>query len=692
MSKVTNPELLAQLNSTTSQKVTNPDILAQLNGEQSQAQPMGKWDAIKQGFGIVKDAVQGDAEFQEAGDWGDYMKAREGFLDMPTDFAAATAIDNASKFGNEDDVVNAINKYFPDAQYGKDESGNTVLIHEGQPFYLNKPGLDIQDVSSAANQTGAYIAGGAPAQAIKGTGLRMLATGTSEAAVNAALQKQAGRDEIDKKEVGLTGALGVAAEGLAPLVSKAWRWAKNTAKNNLEAGQAIAQVKNLDMNPKQLEKLGDMARNLDPDQVDIDTIIQHVELNQTPTRGTLTKDQYLLDAENKMRNSGRKSVQAKFDQLDDANQTGLAESIKDMGGVKATDDFDAADTILNNLKNSEAQARQGVNQAYDDVGQAFAKIDNIRDLPNTLKKELSNNSVILDPDNVPKTNVAMRDIEKSIEKMGDAKGVSWQAVDQQRKKLNRLFGGASPEDKRALTILKNKYDDVVHDAFERDLLSGDKDTIAKVQKARGLAADYFDKFQKGDKYDQAGGLIDKWLNADISPDTLADGIINVHGNFNQKSEAMIKRLVKIAGDDSQQVQAVRDLVLQRMTRKLGETKTREALRSSLRKSLKGKPTIFDTLFSKKEIGFLSRGLQYLDSTTLKGVKGRSSGTMERLNRWANMSVGDDVSMNSVLNTFKKAVGILTGGESRALRAPMRQLSNNPTAGAVVATQSQTNGQ
>ena len=654
-----------------------------------QSQPMSKGDAALQGMKNAYQWFKGNDEFQDAGNIQDYINTTPRFGLNKEGFALAAS----SMFGNDDDLVKRFQEYNPGIKIEQDNTGNRYFEQDGKKYYFNRGGVDLGDALDVAGEAGTYIAGAQATAPIKALGTRMLATGGTEAAINAGNQMLAGRDEIDKKEVALTGAFGAAAEGLAPLVSKAWRWAKDSAKTNKEAGAIVArELGASNLTNGQAERLGKMVRELDPDQVDPQTILQHVELNQTPTRGTLTKDQYLLDAENQMRSSGRRSVQEKFQALDDANQRGLGESIKRMGGVKAVDDFEAADNVLKNLRNSEAQARQGVNQAYDDVGQAFAKSDSIRDLPNTIKKALSDNSVIIDPDNVSKTNVALKDIERSIKKMGDAKGVSWQAVDQQRKRLNGLFSGASPEDKRALTILKEKYDDVVHNAFENDLLSGDKDTIAKVQKARGMAADYFNKYKSGGKNDQAGGVIEKWLQSDVTAEQVADGIINVHGNFNQKSAPMVKRLVEIAGNDSQQVQAVRDLVLQRMTRKLGEPKTREALRASLRKSLKGNPTLFDTLFSKKEINFLSRGLQYLDSTTLTGVKGRTSGTAERLNRWANMSVGDDLSMSGVLNTFKKALGVLTGGEDRAMQLPMRQLTNNPTAGAVVATQHQTSAQ
>lgn len=657
--------------------------------EQEKPQGMNKDDAVSRGWDILKNAWQGNAEFKDAGDLRGYAAHLAesghygdiGILGSDQLMKDLNKMSDASMLGNPQDVANAIKRINPKADIRQDESGNLYVQGGEKKFYFNSPGMDAQDVVEGVGNAVLYGSGGVAGGLTKNVAGRMALTGLTEGGINVAAQNMAGRDEIDKKEVALTAGMGAAAEGLTPIISKAWRWLKNQDVTNKEAGKQLAAQMGADLSDEQAERFGYMVRNYDPDQVTPETILQHVELNQQPTRGTLTKNQYTLDAEQQMRNSGRESVMKKFDDLDQSNQLGLERAIQSKGGMKAVDDYDAANTVLSNLRKSEQQAKQGVNQAYQDVGTAFARTGTIKDLPNQIKKALSDSSVILDPDNVPKANVALRDISKSIESLGDAKGVSWSAVDAQRRKLNTLFAGASPEDRRALTIVKNKYDDVVQNAFENDLLSGDPDVIKKIQKARGLASDYFNKYQKGDKYDGAGGIIDKWINSDASPEDVANGIINVHGNFNLKSTSMIKRLKAIAGDDSEQVQAVKDLVLQRMTRKLGEPKTREALRESLRKSLNGNKTLFDELMSPKEVAFLSRSLQFLDGIKLTGVKARSSGTMERLNRWVNMAANQDSTLSGTINSVKRALGALIGGENRAMKIPTAQVKYNPLTGA-----------
>src|SRR5690606_21370999 len=150
-----------------------------------------------------------------------------------------------------------------------------------------------------------------------------------------------------------------------------------------------------------------------------------------------------------------------------------------------------------------------------------------------------------------------------------------------------------------------------------------------------------------------------------------------------------KRYFKILGKDTTAAQEFKDMVASRMNRNHGEPKTRQALRSSLRKSLQGNRTVMDEVFTKKEQGFLSRTLQFLDETSLSGDKARSSGTTERFMRWMNQTGESDISLNGVKNWIKKAVSIGTGARSRQFNLPTQQYQTPllPASGAMTADQS-----
>jgi len=669
MKPVTDPSILEQLNASSGMKpVQDPALLAQLNGEpQRRAPAKNKDNAIKQGFGMVKDFFQGDDEFEEAGNIQDYINTtprkglnKEGF-----------GLALSSMFGNDDDLIKRFKEYNPDANIQKDDTGNSYVEKEGEKFYFNKGGVDVGDALDVAGEAGSYIGGGLATAPVKGLMKRSAATGGIETGINVINQKLAGRDDINKTEAAIAGLGGAAFEGLTPIFSAIVRKVKGAGVSNKEAGRIIADEMGQDLTETQMVRLGQYAKKLDFDQVDKGNIARHVELDQTPTKGTATGDQNILDYENQLRNSGG-YAQKRLEGIDQQNTTALNRKMEGLQSGRNVDDYQAADNVLSNVVKAEKQAKQATNEAYGAIDKAYASIEPFKELPQRIKKSLSDSNVILDPDNVPKANIALKSISKSLGSMGDSKAVSWGAVDQQRKKLNTLFAGASSEDRRALTILKNQYDDTAFDAFENSLFSGDPEVVKKLSNARGVATDYFKKFSGGGKNDPAGRVIDKWLNADMAPEQVADAVVNVHGNFKANSPQMAKRYLEIVGKGTPEAQDFKDMVLGRMTKKLGEPKTRQALRGSLRKSLMGNRTMIDEVFTKKEQGFLSRTLQYLDETSLSGDKARSSGTTERFMRWMDSTGEADLSLNGIRNAVKKLVGTATGARNRQFNLPTQQ--------------------
>lgn len=676
MKPVTDPTLLEQLNGGQSglKPVQDPDLLAQLNGEPKE---QSTWDKVKQ-------AVKGQKEFNDAVSYEEWQWSQPRFgFGMPS---IKTTM--AGMFGSDADKLKSFQKnYNKDVKFDKYQ--NPYFEDSGKKVYIDAPGLDAGDVADFIGEAGTYVAGGVATAPIKGLGKRAAATGLVEAGVNVGNQKLAGRDEINKTEAAIAGLGGGAFELASPLVSAIFRKVKGLKTSNKTAGRVVAEELGIDLTNEQMERLGKYAKNVDFDQVDKAHLARMVEFDQIPTRGTALKDQNLMDYEKGLRNKGGYAAK-RLEQIDQSNEAGLSRAMERLQSGRNVDDFQAADSVLDNVRKAERAAKKATGEAYDSVGNAYASTEPFRQAPQRIKRALSENNIILDPDNVPKTNVALKDIQTGIEKLGDSKAVSWGAVEQQRKRLNGLFSGASPEDKRALTVLKKQYDDTAFDAFENALFSGDPDVVKKLSEARGLATEYFRNYTKQGKYDNAGGVVEKWLNSDVAPEQVADAVINIHGNFKVNSPQMAKRYFDIVGGkDTPAGQDFKDMVVMRMTKKLGEPKTRNSLRTSLRKSLSGNKTIMDEVFTKKEQGFLSRALQYLDDTSLTGDKARTSGTTERLMRWMNDAGESDISLTGAWDAIKRTIAATTGARNRQFRLPTQQINTPalPAAGAMSADQS-----
>ncbi len=684
MKPVTDPALLEQLNGSSQQmkSVNDPAILAQLNGEKEPEQGM-----ISKGWDALKGAVKGNAEFQDAGDAMGYLEARAdaGFYDQNPDrnfFNDFNKISDAGTFGNVQDQAKAIQEVFGDVAINPDAGGNPFAELNGQKYYMNKPGLDMQDVLETFGEGIAYASGGGAGSAVKGLGLgaRMAATGAAETGINYGAQKLAGRDEVNKTEMAMSGLAGGLFEGLTPLVSSLWGKVNNSGVSNPEAGKVIAKkmgATNLD--DTQVERLGNMVRNLDPDQVTPESILQHVELNQTPTLGTLTKNQDILDTESMLRNTGRESTRAKLRMLDDANETGLQKAMTDAqsnmaNGKPSGDYYAAAQNIGDAVQSAEKVAKKGVNDAYKGVTNAYVGTQPFKDAPQRFRKALSDSDVLLAPSTTARANDVLKDIDEHVKMLGDAKGVSWQAVESQRRRINYAFKGAEEADARALSIIKNEYDAVVDDAFENALLSGSEESIKNLQNARGVASDYFKKFTSKDK---GVKVINKWINEGVTPEDITESFITKSGIVGKNAPHVAKAYLDVVGRNTPEHNLLKELAIQKFTANKG----RAQIRAKLTDAMTNRKTFMNEVFTPKELGFLSRTVQFIDGVTKKGTIGKSSGTAERVYRWANNAVGQDMSLNGMLNGIKKAVDLVVGGERRMLSLPTKQVVINPLSGA-----------
>ena len=642
----------------------------------------------------TKAAFKGNAEHKDAGNVHDWLNT----LPQLKSFGFGMKTAAADMFGNEEDVVNRIKEFDPSIQFSADANGNTMFTaRDGKQYYINNPGLDVSDALNFGGEAGAYAAGGLATAPIRNLGTRVVATAATEGGINAAAQKVAGRDEINKGEMLTAAALGGAFEALTPAVSSVWRKFKNMKTSDFNAGKEVAKELGADgLNAEQTKKLGNMVRNLDPEQVTPETILQHVELNQTPTLGTLTKNQDILDTEHALKNTGRESTRSQMRMVDDANAQGLQKAVTGFqdnvaGGQARTSDYlDAAGQIGQAVKSKAQAEKSRINSAYDNVQGAYLGVEPFKEAPQRIKKALSGGNVILDPSVTPRANAAISDLQKSIAKMGDAKAVSWQAVDAQRKRLNSLFKGADSADKRALQIAKQEYDAIVDDAFEGALFSGSDEAINSLKSARGMAADYFSKYQKQGSGDRAGKAIEDWVQNDVAPEHIANAIFNVSGTLKQNAPDMAKRYLEIVGKNTPEHQLIKEMTVQR----LASGRDKASLRNSLKKSLTNQKTFMNEVFTPKELGFLSRTVSFIDQTTRKGDLGKSSGSAERFFRWANKAAGSDTSLSGILNAGKKALSMMTGSESRVLKLPMQQIGVNPLVplGASQAGTIQTNGQ
>lgn len=245
------------------------------------------------------------------------------FDQFPNELRGPTA--SAATFGADDAAMgDIIQKNLGDKfiRREKDANGYDIFVTRGpdgqeQIGYLNKPGLDLQDVARAGYGSLPYLAvGGVTGTALKGAGvgLRMLGqfagnAGTSIAG-DVATTAQGSEQGIDPTKAAIVGGFGAAAEPLASTGAALWRkfvtvpglidrtTGQLTAKGIEAARQAGLDPS--DITPDFAQSFAkSLATSGDPAQAATQAGLDRFGI--PATKGQITKDPYLLTQEEGMR-------------------------------------------------------------------------------------------------------------------------------------------------------------------------------------------------------------------------------------------------------------------------------------------------------------------------------------------------------------------------------------------------------
>ncbi|MGB0944947.1 MAG: hypothetical protein ACPGUE_21275 [Marinomonas sp.] len=551
--------------------------IAKRQQKQQKPEPMSKWEAAKQGFGIVKDAVKGNAEFKDAGNYADYIEhladkgfyKDRGFFDKGA-FEDINRLGDAGAFGNTEDQLNMLKDINPNAQIKQDNSGNPYVTEDGKPFYPNKPGLDTQDITEAAAQALAYT------PAIKAGGVvgnvagKSLLTGSLTGATNAGLQKAAGRENVDGEEVINSAVLGAGAELISPYAGKLFAWAKNKLNGSsgaIKEGKKV--VENLGLSEADdntLELIGKMRLSVD-DAVSDAAIIAEMKHGFKLTRGKATGSIKQQAKEEQLRN--QPVLMDKFKQIDDFNRDAVETNLKKIrsnlydGVDDALQPAATAETALESLKTAAGDAKQAYKGAYNDVGNLYVKSEAAQGLGKRLTAAAHKNNVRISERATPKAMEALEIVQEGVDMLKPGtKGFSIKGYDSQRKLINSLYSkNMDGTDRKALTVIKNELDDWFYSSVDDSLLKGDPAQLEKLTKARGMMSDYMNRFQSKDK---AKKVITDIINDGVSPEDFSNMLVGVNGYSKKGSANAVKAYKEAVGVDSDGFKALQANVFEKL--------------------------------------------------------------------------------------------------------------------------------
>lgn len=581
--------------------------------------------ALQRRFGGGKQAAPNPSLFRADSDFGDKAGFTLGKFSPTLGMAAARDM-----FGSHESA----GKYLAEKVGGKFEQtdqGPIVRLPSGEAYYVNDPGIDSTDVANFTGNAAAYTPAGRLAATGTTLGSKMLIGGTAAATTDAAMQ--AGfNDEYDPTRTAIAAGGGVAGEVIGPIVSSAWRGAKNKL---MPISTAISKVR---------KRIGEMGSHLDEQALvrlssrldeleataDPKAMIDEAEFGFQFTRGKALNDDKLMNIEE----MGRNAMQSRSGEVlraqDRANFDAAHRWVADKAG-RGTDVPGAVDDAAQSVRSQYQEAKQGVRDAYEAASArvAQAPASSANSLPGNIRSGLSD--VDLSPENTAKSLRALSILDETF---GSDAPLTLRQFDNARKRVSSLYSPTmEPADKMALSRIKSGMDDWLDDVAEKGLIEGDQEAIGLLKEARKARSDMASRFGDGKLSKQADRIVKAMIEDSADPEKLATMIYSTSQVSGPAANRALMTVKKALGSDKQAWEGLRGAVLAKAAKKKGEKAGLKELENNIRELLQSRPTLMKSLYSAKELAELQRFTSALSTLNRTAVDRRSSGTAERIMRF-----------------------------------------------------------
>jgi hypothetical protein len=422
----------------------------------------------------------------------------------------------------------------------KDANDYDIFVTRGpdgqeQRGYLNKPGLDTQDLWRTLYGVGPYVAtGGTVAATTKGAGMlvqmgaQALGAGATSVAGDVAQTPMGSEQGVELLKAAFAMAGGAAAPPIAAGLSAIARrfitlpgLFDKAAGKLTPKGQAAAQ--SAGVNPAELsaeaQKVFAKTYSMTPDAAEAATRAQVEPFGIPATKGQVSKDPHLLTQEEGMRRrlygENAQDVMRAFD-IEQANAVEAAalgtgtgkKSVSEAiapGRRPATAPQDANPMVLGqsvregtNAAREAARVAEG--EAWEKVGPLTPKPEAFDTLPAALDRRLGAD-VAIDSVNTPAAAQLAQEMDRFV--AGEApeqvakilKNNPVRTVDAMRRRLLAISKGAqTPTDKRAAAALYDGFNDWIGEAADNGLLAGDPASAAAMKVARGFTKEVRELF------------------------------------------------------------------------------------------------------------------------------------------------------------------------------------------------------
>ena len=485
----------------------------------------------------------------------------------------------------------------------KDANGYDIVVYKGtdgaeKKAYVNRPGLDSEDISRGVVGALPYIATGGPVgAAVKSAPWLLRAGAQGLTAMGTSILGDVGsmsmgsEQGVDVGKAALTGGLGVAGETLAVPIGAAWRkWVTvpglyDKASGKLtEKGAAAARAAGYD--PEEMAgKIGQEFAKIYAKTPEASKAAAQFTKSQGGIESTLgqrSKDaEQLLKEEGMRRGLYGESAKAEMRAFD-ARQAGqvkrgaigsveplagaspkmIAEEVKP--GIATTLAPGRLPNEMNTttlgegaragLVEAKETARQAERGAWDATKDILPKPQAMDMLPDALAGQIGARTI--DKEVTPVAYRMAQELDRymsgapmqsDLKSLGKLSGVT--TVDGMRQRLGQMIGGASTEaDKAAARALYRGFDDWTEAAASAGHLTGSPEALAAFRTARNLTAEVKGMFSARDvsgRPTQSGRIVESVLEKADSPEQIINALFSVSPQARAARPGAVEALQRI---------------------------------------------------------------------------------------------------------------------------------------------------
>lgn len=662
------------------------DWFSELNGVGATEPRDSPQSGKSEGWGEwIANSIRGRQDPKEAGT-GTVFDQYPNELGNPTANAAIFGADDA---GMGDIIQKSLGDKF--IRRETDANGYEIMVTRGpdgqeRRGYVNRPGLDVQDVSRAVYGSLPYVAtGGATGAALKTAGVGLNALGQAGAAAltsaggDVASGAMGSEQGIDMTKAGVMGALGAAGPVAGMAAGALWRrfvtipglvdktTGQLTAKG-LEAAKR-AGIDPADITPDFAKRFADtLAKTGDEAQAATQAGLDRFGI--PATRGQVTKDPYFLTQEEGMRRrlygEGAQDAMRAFDQRQQeaisyaalggergrggvfSPERGIAEQINP-ARTPGTNAFDRmpgplGESVQSGLQAAREGARTAEREAWKDATGLEVTKEALATLPETLNTKLG--GLIMSETNTPAAAQMAKHVEGILAGEAPERVAGWvksaptKNVDQMRRNLLAMSkSAATPTDKEAAKAIYNGFNDWITEAAKGNLLKGDPEAAMKLVNARGFTKEVRDIFAPSSetgKATPAGRRLAKVLDENMtdSGEAVVQALFGSQGSRGLNDGTVsalqsVKAALHRFAPAEHATQAWNDVRLaywsRLVTGKTGDLVGPTAMLSNIKTAISSQKSVMDTLFTPIEQRQMREFVRALEIVSFKPPNASGSG-------------------------------------------------------------------